>query len=394
MLIVKIAGAVLAAGGIAYLLLALFHVARHRPAAPQAGLQPPVSVMVPAHGVPPRLEECLRSICDQDYPAFQVVFGLHAPDDAARPVIERVMAAFPQLDVALVIDDRRIGANPKNANLANMLPACKHDVLVMVDSDVRVERDFLAAIVEPLADPAVGGATCLYKAAPEPGLSSALGALYINDWFIPSVLVDLARREMDVCYGAAIAVSRHALDTIGGFQAMADAVAQDFVFGHELHRHGFAVRLAAPVVETVVAEPGVGSLLRHELRWNRAVRAVRPFDHALSLFMSPLAPVALLLLAGWQMDYALPVVLLHVLLRIALHHLLRSRLRLPRAEPWLVPLREILNVAVWGAAFFGRTVRWGGSVLVTGEGLTMRAAEADSPRSNVITTKNTRSLTG
>jgi ceramide glucosyltransferase len=375
MLVIRGLAGALVAGGIAYLLLALFHLWRYRPVRHLRDTTnlPAVTIMVPAHGTPPRLEECLRSICDQDYPSVQVVFGLHTPDDTARPVIERVIAAFPNLDATLVINGRRVGTNPKNVNLCNMLPACRHDVLVMVDSDILVKRDFLAGIVQPLAEPGVGGVTCIYTGEPSPGLPARLGALYINDWFVPSVLVDVARQEMAICYGAAIAVTRSALETIGGFESMANAVAQDYVFGHELHRHGYKVRLAPCTVATVVAEPSFRILMLHELRWNRAVRAVRPLDHALSVFMSPLLPAALLLLTTWPMRYALPAIALHVFLRQLLHRTLRVKFRLPPADPWMVPVREMMNVAVWAAAFFGRTIRWNSTVLVTGQGLTMQS---------------------
>jgi ceramide glucosyltransferase len=375
MLVSSVIGGIVAAGGLAYLGLALRHVGRGLPPALSSDWRPPVTVMVPAHGAAPRLAECLRSVCSQDYPTFQVVFGLHSEDDPARLVIERVLAEFPHLDTALVIDRRRIGTNPKNANLANMLPAARHDILAMIDSDVLIDPDFLARFIQPLAEPGVGGVTCLYTGSPEPDLMSRVGALYHNDWFIPSVLVDLARRDMDICYGAAIAVTRPALTAIGGFEAMADAVAQDFVFGHELHRNGFKVRLAPVLVATVVAERSFGALIGHELRWNRAIRAIRPIEHILSIFMSPLGPMLTMVLLGWPLWMAAPLIALHVGLRLRLHRLLRERFPLPPAEPWLVPLRELVNFVVWVRAMFGRTVRWDDNVLVTGHGLRMKRAE-------------------
>ncbi|SEH57175.1 bacteriohopanetetrol glucosamine biosynthesis glycosyltransferase HpnI [Magnetospirillum fulvum] len=375
MLASSLIGGALAAGGFAYLGLAFRHVGRALPPAPASDWRPPVTLMVPAHGQTPHLEECLRSICGQDYPALQVVFGLHSPDDPARSVIERIQAEFPTLDTTLVIDGRRAGSNPKNANLANMYPAAKHDILAMIDSDVMIPPDFLARFIQPLSDPATGGVTSLYSGKPESNLASRVGALFHNDWFIPSVLVDLARRDMDICYGAAIAVTRKALTAIGGFEAMADAVAQDFVFGHELYRNGFKVRLSSELVATVVAEPTFSALISHELRWNRAIRAIRPFEHFLSIFMSPLGPMLLLALFGWPLWIALPIIALHVWLRIRLHRLLRERFDLPPVEPWLVPLRELVNFAIWLRTPLGRTVRWDNQVLVTGDGLRMKSAD-------------------
>jgi ceramide glucosyltransferase len=334
---------------------------------------PGVAVLVPVHGAPPGLETCLASICDQDYPQFQVIFGLHAPNDPARPVIERLIAARPGLDLALVIDERLIGANPKNCNLANMYPAAKHDVIAMIDSDVRVGPEFLARVVGAFADPAVGGVTCLYKGASVGGLASRLGALAINDWFIPSALVHLALREIDRCYGAAIIVTRQALEDIGGFEAMASAVAQDYVLGQELQRAGYRLRLAPCVVETIVVERSLRHLFRREQRWTRALRAYQPVDHALSVVTHAL-PIAVLLLLPQPSLLAGASIAALLVLRIALHITVRARIPIAdRAAPWLVPLRECLSFLVWTSTFATSRMRWGKRRLVVTGRLTMSA---------------------
>ena len=373
-------GIFLALAAIAYEILALRAVARFTLRNGGGSFRPPVSVLVPAHGLQPKLYECLRSICDQDYPVYQVLFGLHSADDPARSVIERIIAEFPGCDIELVIDGYMIGANPKNCNLANMYPSAKHDVIVMVDSDIKVERDFLATIVEPLEDSAVGGVTCIYKAAAEDGLPSQLGALAINDWFIPSALVDLGMREIDICYGAAIAVTRDSLDSIGGFGAMASAVAQDYVFGKELNRHGYRIALAPCVVETIVSEPHFGSLFRHELRWNRAVRACRPFDHGLSVVTHSLPLSVLFLMLPHPTLLGGALIATIMALRIALHYLVRARIPIAgHPQPWLVPVRECLSCGVWLASFFAKTVRWGKHRLVIDGDYSMSVAEDGGP---------------
>ena len=198
-MVLSLVGGALAAGGCAYLGLALYRMNRGFPRYPDTGWRPPVTVLVPAHGAPARLEECLRSICAQDYPAMQVVFGVQSADDAAVAVIERVRADFPALDSHLVVDPRRAGTNPKNANLINMIPSAKHDVLVMIDSDVVVEPDFLAEFIRPLAEPGVGGVTSAFSGSPNPTLVATVGAMHHNDWFLPSVLVDLADPDIKLC---------------------------------------------------------------------------------------------------------------------------------------------------------------------------------------------------
>jgi len=354
-------GLLLALAGIAYLLLALIAVWRFRPGRVDAAFRPAVTVMVPAHGVPPGLYECLRSICDQDYPPFQVVFGLHTPDDAARPVIERIMAEFPHLDTSLVIDGRMVGANPKMCNLANMYRNVKHDILVMVDADVRVERDFLAASVAPFAESGVGGTTCLYVAVPETNFASRLGGLLVNDWFVPSGLVSALIRPLEVCYGAAITVRRDALERAGGLVGLSSAASQDFILGERLVAHGYKISLVPSMVETVMAEPDLPTQVRHQLRWNRGTRACRPIDHLFSVVTHPL-PLVMGLLAWHGAASPIGFSLIATLLaaRVALHLLVRHRFPAAGpAQPWLVPFEETICFAVWVAAFFVQSVRWG-----------------------------------
>ena len=378
------AGALFFFASTAYLVLAIIRVVRFRPAVTvtvtaMASPAPAVTVMLPCHGAPPRLAECLRSVCVQNYAGpIKVVFGLHSPDDAALPVIEDLIAGLPGIDAAIVIDPRRAGANPKNCNLANMMSVVHDDLIVIVDSDVLVSRDFLSSIVAPFADPAIGAVTCLYKGVSEANLASRLGALYHNDWFIPSVLVDIARQGVHITYGAAAAVRRQALDGIGGFEAMASAVAQDYVLGRQLRQAGWSIALASEIVATVVAEPDLTSLFRHESRWIRNIRALRPGDHLLWILTSGLMP-CVVLATVWPHEIASGAIWTILALRTLLHLALRRRIPLPPAEPLLLPLREACNLVLWVSSFFSRRVRWGGQVMVTGDGLAMRT-ERDRER--------------
>ena len=375
--LVHAAGWCLAAAEFAYVVLAVLAVVRFRHRPRQTPLhRPAVSVLVPAHRDFPGFEACIRSVCEQDYPEFEIVFGLHSHADTAKPVIERVMRDYPHRRIALVVDERMLGANPENCNLANMFPSARYDVVAMVDSDVRVGPDFLSTVVAELADDdATGAVTCLYKAAAPANFASRLGALATNDWVIPSGLVDIALRGTSICYGAVIVSHRKALDDIGGFEAMASAVAQDYVLGQELRRCGYAIRLAPYIVETVVVEPDLKRLFLHERRWNRAVRACRPVDHALSVVTHALPLVALFLLTP-PTAAGLAAVGGLLGLRLVLHYLVRARIPIDgAAEPWLVPLREALSLAVWASAFTSNTMWWGDRKLIVTQGVSMAAVK-------------------
>ena len=263
-------------------------------------VQPPVSVLKPLYGAEPELYENLLSFVDQDYPELQIVFGVRSDSDGALPVARRVIAARPGRDIALVIDSRASGRNLKVANLNNMLPAARHDILVFADSDMRVGRDYLAAVTAPLCDPAIGLVTCLYKgvpnlATPLRGLWSRLGALHINYGFLPAALLGEAMGTGDGCFGATIVLRRAVLDRIGGLAAVRDELADDHRIGTAVREAGFATALSPYLVATSVSEKSLKCLWQHELRWARTVRLMAPVGFAGSIVTHT---VALALLVG------------------------------------------------------------------------------------------------
>ena len=211
----------------------------------------------------------------------------------------------------------------KVSNLINMYRSAKHDVVVISDSDTEVARDCLGALVAPLGDVSVGAVTCLYKGVPAGGFASTLGALFINDWFLASAVVDAGMRDVAYCFGPVTAVRRDALEASGGLGALSSHLADDFMLGRMITAAGYKVRLSRYVADIVVAE-NCGSLLRHELRWARTVRTVKPGEHFLSAVMEPLPLLLLLLLpypqlGGWMILGAV------LCLRIVLHYLVRWR---------------------------------------------------------------------
>jgi ceramide glucosyltransferase len=321
---------------------------------------PAVTVLKPLRGAELGLYENLRSFCEQDYPAFQVVFGVRDAQDPAIAVVEQVMRDLPGHDLTLVVNDRVVGTNPKVSNLVNMYGAAKHDLLVIADSDMRVDRRYLGTVVGPLLDPGVGVVTCLYAARSMGGVWAALGAMFINDWFLPAVLVARAFRSGHYCFGATMAVRREALDAIGGVVALASYLADDYMLGVLLSRRGLRVVLSPYLVETIVCEPDARALFTHELRWARTIRTLQPLGHAMSFLTYSLALSVAYLLVSSQGALGLAVVAGSLALRLYVHYAVRASLGLREpARPWLVPVRDAFCVAVWAASFWGRTVHWG-----------------------------------
>ena len=336
-----------------------------------AAVWPPVTLLKPLCGLEPALYENLRSFCEQDYPIVQVVFGVRDSEDPAIRVAEQLIRDLPDRDLVLVVDGRVYGENHKASNLANAYQHARHDVIVVADSDMRVGRDYLRRVVVPLEARTVGVVTCLYAGRPHGGLWSTLGAMLVNEWFIPSVLVAHALQPGSFCFGSTMAIRRTVLDRIGGFRSLAPHLADDYVLGARVRAAGLRVVLSSYVVENVVAEPSWTSLLRHELRWARTVRSVRPVGYSLS-FVTYSLPLALGCGVAWAITSggilasgvtgALACAALA--LRLATHHVATVGLGTQgSSRAWLVPLRDVLGVVVWAASFFGRTVWWRGREL-------------------------------
>ena len=320
--------------------------------------RPAVSVLKPLYGAEPGLYENLLSFIDQDYPALQIVFGVRSPDDGALPIVRRVIADRPGCDIALVIDSRTSGRNLKIANLANMLPAARHDILVFADADMRVGHDYLATVTAPLRDPAIGLVTCLYKGLPTGGLWSRLGSLYINYGFLPGALVGETIGAGGGVFGATIALRRAVLDRIGGLAVVRDELADDHRIGSAVREAGLATTLSHYLVETSVAEQSLKDLWQHELRWARTVRLMAPAGFAGSIVTHAIAIATIAaVICGFSLT-SLGFLAISCALRGATALTAAWALRLPIADLWLLPVRDLLSFAVFIGSFFGRRVAW------------------------------------
>lgn len=326
--------------------------------APRPAARPPVTILKPLCGEDAGLYENLRSFCEQAYPAVQVVFGVHTAADPAVPVVRRLMEDLPEADLALVIDGRLHGSNYKISNLINMIPAAKHDILVIADSDMRVQPGYLDAVVAPLLDPAAGLVTCLYRDRPEPDLWSRLHAMSVNYGFLPSVLVGQVLGAREGCFGATMALGRATLERIGGFAALRNRLADDYDLGEAVRGLGLKVVLSTYLVDNRVHEPGLAALFRHELRWARTMRSIAPAGFAASVVTYPLVPALLALAAAGPTLPALLTLGVVLACRFGFIAVADGALGLERPAPWLVPLRDLLSVAVLIASFCGTRVAW------------------------------------
>ncbi|MGA2841789.1 MAG: bacteriohopanetetrol glucosamine biosynthesis glycosyltransferase HpnI [Steroidobacteraceae bacterium] len=330
---------------------------RIRPTSPVPQKAPSVTLFKPLCGAEAETYDCLRSFCDQDYPEFEVIFGVTDLNDPVVAIVERLKQEFPQRPLQLVVDRRQHGSSRKVSNLVNMMPLAHHEFFVISDSDVRVGRDYLAKVVAPLLDAGVGIVTCPYRGIPRSGLWSLLGSQFINEWFMPSVRVAALSGSRSFAFGVTIAISRRALARIGGFMAIANQLADDYRLGELTRRLGLKTVLSDVVVDTNVVEGSFGDLVRHELRWLRTIRAVRPVGYCFS-FITFGVPVAILgaLLAGGAAP-AIAMLAVTAAVRILLHFKTRNQDASLR-QLFILPIRDLLSVALWSWSFVTRRVHW------------------------------------
>ncbi len=324
------------------------------PAVPAA--RPPVTLLKPLHGADYELEANLRLFCSLDYPAYQLVFGVQDEADPAVAIVQRLIAEMPHRDISLVVDARRYGSNGKISNLINMLPAARHDLLVISDSDMRVEADYLDPLVAELARPGVGIVTCLYRGSAAPGVWSRLGAMFISYGFLPSVLVGRWLGARFGCFGATMALSRRTLAAAGGFEALKDILADDYALGAKVRALGLELVLSRYLPDTVMEEPSLRHLLAHELRWARTMRGIAPAGYAASIVT---IPVPLALLAACLVPaMGLPALALAFLVRLLQVAWLARMLGLPAPPAWLLPVRDLLSFGLVIASFCGTAISW------------------------------------
>ena len=329
-----------------------------RPLPPIAEDPPAVSVLKPLHGAEPGLYENLRSFVEQDQPACDIVLGVGDPQDGALAAARTLVRDFPERSIALVVDSRRRGSNGKVANLENMLPAAQGDILVLADSDMRVDRGYLAAVTAPLRDPKIGVVTCLYKGVSMGGWWSELGAQQINFGFLPNALLADLLGIGGGCFGATIALGRATLGRIGGFAPLRDELADDHRIGEAVRGLGLAVALSPYLVEARVCEPSLAALWRHELRWARTVRGVAPAGFAGSAATHPLAIASIAaVLGGFGLTASLLLGITCVV-RLGSAVAMARLVGLPARKLWMLPLCDALSFAVFVASWFGRSVVW------------------------------------
>jgi ceramide glucosyltransferase len=336
------------------------------------GQLPPVSILKPLKGVDPEIWDSFCSHCEQDYPEFQIIFGVSDSDDPAIDVVRRLQAKYPKRQIELIECQRILGTNVKVSNLVQMLPAASHEILLVDDSDIRVGKDYLRRVVAPLRDNSVGLVTCLYRGIAGRSLGSRLEALGISMDFVPGVLsARIVERGMHFALGSTMVFRRSELGAIGGFEILLDYLADDYELGHRISARGKRVELSDVTVDTFLPAYTFRQFVDHQLRWARSVRDARRWGYlgvALTYGL-PWSIATLLAARGARWAWALGAITLAARVVVGLAASLavlhdRQALR----NILLLPVRDLIAPLVWAASFAGHQIHWRGDVFYLKDG--------------------------
>ena len=360
MVILTTALAVLLTGSLVYCVLVVVATRRFLSATlPAPGAQPAISVLKPLCGHDDGLEENLRSFFIQDYPEYEVLFGVHRQDDPAVPVVERIISEFNgRISARLIVTGESPIPNAKAFSLNRMVREARHDVLVMSDSDVRVTPSLLSHLAQEFQDERIGLISCPYRAVPGKSVWSRLEAIGMNTELLGGVLVARLIEGMRFALGCTVAVRRNVLDDMGGFGYLQEFLAEDFVIGQRAAELGHGVLFSSYVIEHRIGSQSMLRNLGHRMRWARSTRRSRPAGYWGQIFTYPL-PLALLLCASYP--GAWPLVLLTLVLRggaalATARYVVHDRVT--QSQWWLLPVQDVLGFFVWISGFVGDKIVW------------------------------------
>ena len=363
---------VLAAGPMVYYALSLYCIveyfrAQRRLPPRKDAIAPPVSILKPVRGVDHGAYENFASYCRLDYPEYELVFAMADGHDPVIPVIEKVQRDFPAIRIRFVADVPRVGENNKVNSLCRLVKAASYDLLVMTDSDVRVEREYLREVVAPFVGPKVGAVTSFYRCAGGGTLAADLDMLGMCMDSVPSALV--ARRlegKVQFAFGWTMATTKARLAEVGGWESMANHHSDDFELGNRIAGKGHRVELMREPVWMVFPQETFREFLRHELRWAIGLRNVRPAGYAGMLFAHglPWAILAATVAAtSGRAGTAAFYIAAYLILRIGLAYaagVWGLRDRNIASKLWLAPVHDAVSGAVWFAGFFTDRILWRG----------------------------------
>ncbi len=333
----------------------------------ETNFTPAISILKPLKGCDETTAASLESWFSQNYSGqIQILFGVADANDPVCKIVQELLQKNPSSDAQLIICAENLGANAKVSTLAQLEKFAKHDLILISDADVRVPPDFLANFVAPLRDEKTALVNCFYRLANPTTLAMQWEAVAVNADFWSQVLQSQTLKHLDFALGAAILMRRKNLEEIGGFKSLTNCLADDYQLGHRIFKNGHSIALCPVVVECWDAPSNWNKVWKHQLRWARTIRVCQPLPYFFSILSNATFWPLLWLfisLAATKSFCAPLMAIAFLLLRIVLAQNLQLRFTPERkliSPFWLVPVKDLLQVALWLCAFAGNAVEWRG----------------------------------
>jgi ceramide glucosyltransferase len=381
---------ILAATPLAYYIAATFAARRffsRERARALAPYTPAASLLKPVHGVDFGSYENFTSFCTQDYPDYEILFGVGDGGDPAVPLIRRLMAEFPQKQIRIFVGSERIGANRKVNMQVRLAHEAQHEILVLTDGDIRVSRNYLREVIAPLGDRKVGAVTSFYRGIAEENLGAELEAIGAASDFFAGVLMANWIEGITFGLGASIVTTKEWMARIGSLAAIADLHSDDYELGNRIAKAGGEILLSREVVATMYPAQSARGFWQHQVRWARTVRLSRPLSFIGLLFTHGLPWALLAALIAPSAAIAVAYLLAYFVLRLTMawtvgvwgvgDDVLRRRI-------WLVPLRDAIYFIVWLGSFASSRIHWGGEEYIMRKGQLVAVAPPESAEADVI----------
>ena len=324
---------------------------------------PPLSILKPIYGLDRETYENYASFCRQDYPQFELLFCVSDNSDPALPVIQKLIQDFPDRSIRLLIGSDPLGASDKVNKLCRLVREARHEIVIVTDSDVRVDPGYLRAIAAPFRDPAVGGVTCLYRGLTDGGFGADLEAIGNSTDFAAGVLVNWLGGKIDFMLGAMMATTKKYLAEIGGFEAIVDYFCDDFELGNRLAAKGRRIELSTFPVAIVYPHETFAQAFRHQVRWNLSIRYSRPAGHLGLIFTQGLPWTILAIILAPTTAIALAYLAAYIVLRSEMARnvgVWGMQDRALHSKKAMLPVRDAFAFVVWLASFFPQRIHWRG----------------------------------
>lgn len=355
----------LALASFAYYVTAVIAALRffRTPEAAPSNFTPPLSILKPVYGLDRETYQNYASFCVQDYPDYEILFCVSDDRDPAIPVIVELARNFPERKIKLIVGSEPLGVSDKVNKLCRMVREATHEIVVVSDSDVRVEPQYLRVVAAPFRDPTIGAVTCLYRGLTDDSLAANLEAIGNSTDFTAGVLVAWMLGDVNFTLGATMATTKTRLDEIGGFESLVDHFSDDYELGNRIAARGHRVELSTFPVSIVYPHQTLGDAFRHQLRWNLSIRYSRPAGHLGLIFTQGLPWALLAALFAPSAAWAVALVLGYLVLRgfsAWIIGVAGMRDTLSRQKMELLPLRDAFAFVVWVASFFPQRIHWRG----------------------------------